>query len=252
MSSPRNNARSSNLSNTPTKSSRLLWVDNLRAIAIILMVIFHFCYDLRYFGYVDWSIPNGPGWWQFRYLILTLFIFTVGVSLYLSHGQQFRPKPFFKRLLQIALSAVAITIMSLFLFPNAWIYFGILHFIAAASIVGIVFVSRPYMALAGAAVILMGYWMGLLNSSWPFVLFEQWLPSHTEDFVPFFPWLGVMLLGVGVMEILVKIAAPNKKMDIPKTQATQTLAVIGKHGLLIYLLHQPILFAGFIAVDYLF
>ena len=71
----------------PSVNKRLLWVDAVRGLAIVLMVIFHFCYDLRYFGYVDWNNPNGPNWRPFRYVILTLFISTVGVSLVLAHGK---------------------------------------------------------------------------------------------------------------------------------------------------------------------
>ncbi|MGH1487586.1 MAG: heparan-alpha-glucosaminide N-acetyltransferase [Cellvibrionaceae bacterium] len=231
-------------------SQRLLWVDTVRGFAIILMVIFHFCYDLRYFGYVDWNIPNGSGWWQFRYLILTLFIFTVGVSLSLAHQKKFNKKTFYKRLGQLVISSAAITIMSLFLFPKAWIYFGILHFITLASILGIAFVKRPTIALALGSLILMGFWLGIFKSDWPFTLFEAWLPNHTEDFVPFFPWLGVMYLGIGLMGLL-KANKLEKKVDLPKNTIIEKISLIGKHGLIIYLIHQPVLFSLFIAIDFL-
>ena len=225
---------------------RLFWVDAVRGFAIILMVIFHFCYDLRYFGYVDWHIPNGPAWWPFRYLILTLFIFTVGVSLFLAHSKHIDRRKFLKRLLQLMASAAAITVMSLFLFPKTWIYFGILHFIAMVSVIGLCFIRIPKVALLMGAVILVGFWLDVLDSRWPFDFFKQWLPPHTEDFVPLFPWLAVMLLGVGMAGSL-----PIKKWDLPEHEVTKVFSLIGKHGLLIYLLHQPILFAGFMLVDFL-
>ena len=107
---------------------RIHWVDSVRGLAIVLMVIFHFCYDLRYFGYVDWNVPNGASWWPFRYVILTLFIFTLGVSLSLAHSSVIRWRKYAVRLGQIVLAATGITLMSLLMFPNGWIYFGILHF----------------------------------------------------------------------------------------------------------------------------
>ncbi len=223
---------------------RLLWVDAVRGFAIVLMVIFHFCYDLRYFGYVDWHIPNGPHWWPFRYLIITLFIFTVGVSLSLAHKNHFNQSTFIKRIAQLIVSAAAITIMSLFLFPKAWIYFGILHFIAAASLLGILLVRAPYISLVIGGVILVGYWLGLLSNTWPFEWFSQWLPDDTEDFVPLFPWLGVMYIGVGFAGVF-----PIKKFDISRNKLTNNLGFIGKHGLIIYLVHQPLLFAGFILIN---
>jgi uncharacterized membrane protein len=198
---------------------------------------------------VDWNIPNGSGWWQFRYLILTLFIFTVGLSLSLAHHKKINKKTFYKRLWQLIASAAAITVMSLFLFPNAWIYFGILHFIAAASLLGIVFVKRPQISLALGGIILIGFWSDILKSDWPFALFEAWLPNHTEDFVPFFPWLGVMYLGLGIMGILIKNKL-KQKIDVPDNWITQKIGLIGKHGLIIYLIHQPVFFSVFIAVDF--
>ncbi len=224
---------------------RLLWVDAVRGLAIVLMVIFHFCYDLRYFGYVDWHIPNGPHWWPFRYLIITLFVFTVGVSLSLAHKNSFNKTTFIKRIAQLIVSAAAITIMSLFLFSNAWIYFGILHFIAAASLLGILLVRVPYISLVIGSVILLGYWLGLLSNTWPFEWFSQWLPNDTEDFVPLFPWLGVMYLGVGFAGVF-----PIKEFDTPRNVLTNNLGLMGKHGLIIYLIHQPLFFAGFYAIQF--
>ena len=234
----------------PKYRPRLLWVDTARGLAIVLMVIFHFCYDLRYFAYVDWHIPNGSSWRPFRYVILTLFIFTVGVSLSLAHQQKINIQAFNKRLLQLLVSATAITIMSLFLFPKAWIYFGILHFIAVASLLGLPLVAYPKLAVPVGISLLLGSWLGLFNSQWPFVLFDQWLPRRTEDFVPLFPWLGVMYLGIGAMGVISKQPALNlkKQWDLPDHPIVRPLKTIGQHGLLIYLVHQPILFAGFLLI----
>ncbi|MFT6389883.1 MAG: putative membrane protein [Cellvibrionaceae bacterium] len=238
-------------------SQRLLWVDALRGLAIILMAIFHFCYDLRYFGYVDWDIPNGSNWWPFRYFIISLFVFTVGVSLTLAHTPHFRRINFIQRLTQLLLAAVAITIMSLFMFPKAWIYFGILHFIVLASLIGVLLIRIPLFTLIFGLSIIVSYWFGLLPSDWPFNYFSEWLPNDTEDYVPLFPWIGVMFLGVGFGGTLLPkiiIKSTNKKyknirlMDIPKNNVTSSIAWLGKHGLLIYIIHQPVFFSSFYVI----
>lgn len=212
----------------------------------MLMIVFHFCYDLRYFGWVDWNIPNGSNWWPFRYFIISIFTFTVGLSLSLAHQLRFRQKTFIKHLIQLILGAACVTVMSLFLFPKAWIYFGILHFIAVGSLITVMFVRFPKAALGLGFLILVGFWSSLLKSDWPFELFDQFLPRYTEDFVPLFPWLGVMLIGLAVGGLL-----PVRKFDVPKNNMTKSLAFMGGYGLIIYLIHQPLLFGGFMLVKFL-
>lgn len=225
---------------------RLVWVDALRGLAIVLMVIFHFCYDLRYFGYVDWDVPNGPNWWPFRYLIVTLFVFTVGISLSLAHKQQLDLPLFLKRLVQLVAASMAITLVSILVFPDSWIYFGILHFIAAASVLGVGLVAHPKTALGLSVFFLFGFWLEVLPGSWPFEWFAFLLPDRTEDFVPLIPWLGIVFLGIGLAGIL----PVNRGFDLPMNPAIRPLAATGRRGLVIYLLHQPLLFAGFLLVGF--
>jgi len=221
-----------------SSTTRIQWLDSLRGIAIVLMVIFHFCYDLRYFGWVSWDTPNGSGWWQFRYVILTLFIFTMGMSLSLAHQKRFKPKKFFVRALQLALAASVVTAMSLLMFPSSWIYFGILHFLLMASLIAIVFIKTPLASLIIGAGIIVLFWLGILDARIPFVLFEQYLPDNTEDFVPFFPWLGVCLIGLAATHYL-----PLQKIEQTLPKLPKSLNFLGRHGLIIYIIHQPILFA---------
>jgi len=219
-------------------------VDAVRGLAIVLMVIFHFCFDLRYFGCVDWNIPNGPNWRPFRYVILTLFISTVGVSLFLAHGKVIRWKHFAKRFVWLLAAALCISIMSLYVFPNSWIYFGILHFIALASVIGLIFLRVPIIACLIGVSILVGYWVGVLPSYWPFHYISTFLPANTEDYVPLFPWLGVALLAIGVAGLV-----PIAKVDVPPVKPATWLAFLGRHGLIIYVVHQPILFGAFSLLD---
>ncbi len=222
---------------------RLLWLDALRGFAIVLMIVFHFCYDLRYFGWVDWNVPNGDKWWQFRYVIITIFSFTIGVSLSLAHGAQFKRQAFLKRFIQLIAGAFVVTVMSLFLFPNSWIYFGILHFIAAGSVISAPFIKYPKIALGLGLLILISYNLSLINSDMPF----GWIglaPWDAEDYVPLFPWLSAILIGVAVGGLL-----PVRQFDIPQSKVINLFAFMGGHGLIIYLIHQPLLFGGLILVQ---
>jgi uncharacterized membrane protein len=134
--------------------------------------------------------------------------------------------------------------MSFILFPQTWIYFGILHFIALGSVISVVFVKRPKISIGVGLLILVGFWTNILTDDWPFKFFNDLLPRSTEDFVPLIPWLGVMLIGQGVSGLV-----NLKRINLSGNKITKSLAAMGKHGLIIYLIHQPILFAGFIVVD---
>lgn len=206
---------------------------------MLLMVIFHFCFDLRYFGFVDWDVPNGPGWWQFRYVILSLFIGTVGISMSLAQGAGFNRKAFLLRQAKLLAAALLISLMSVFMFPQSWIYFGILHFIFAASLICLLLVRFPLLSLVLGIAIVLAHIFDITDPFWPFVYIGQYLPRYTEDFVPFFPWLGVALIGVYLGHLI-----RHKKPSFCRYSESST-ACMGRHALLIYLLHQPILFACF-------
>lgn len=203
------------------------------------MVIFHFCFDLRYFGYVDWGVPNGDGWWQFRYLILTLFIGTVGISMSLAQGAGFQQKSFLIREAKLLGAAALITLMSLFMFPQSWIFFGILHFIFVTSLLCLLFVRIPLIALVLGVGIVLAHILGFTEPFWPFSYIREYLPPHTEDFVPFSPWLGVAFIGLYLGSLIRQRKPAFCRLFEGKT------AFIGRHALVIYLLHQPLLFAGF-------
>ncbi|BFM10564.1 hypothetical protein R50072_07170 [Simiduia litorea] len=226
--------------------ARNITVDLIRTLAIVLMVIFHFIYDLRSFGYVAWDIPDGPGWKQFRYVILTLFFICVGVGLAYVHGKKTQWRGFFRRFVQVLLGAALVTAMSLVMFPDNWIYFGVLHFIALASVLALPFARRPMLALGFGLLFLIAYNLGVIHSSWPFIYIGQWLPSYANDFVPIIPWFGIVCLGVFLGHSNWLARDPLKYIALKPWQAWP-----GRHSLLIYLVHQPVLVGFLSAVDML-
>ncbi|PCH97232.1 MAG: hypothetical protein COB83_02975 [Gammaproteobacteria bacterium] len=228
---------------TTTTLKRNIILDLMRTLAIVLMVIFHFIYDLRYFGWISWDIPDGDGWRHFRYVILSLFFLCIGASLVYSHQQKFHLKAFTRRLIKIAIGASITTVMSLVMFTNNWIYFGVLQFILIASLLAAAFIYRPKIALLIGLVIVTLAQLNILSRRWPFEYINELLPNYTTDYVPFFPWFAVILFGI----TLAHCAWFNREWLIVKKleqwQITQQLALPGKHSLIIYLVHQPLLFA---------
>ena len=63
----------------------------------------------------------------------------------------------------------------------------------------------------------------------------------TEDYVPIFPWMGVFLMGMylGTHFILSGALVQGDRLSDGKILALP--AWLGRHSLLIYMIHQPIL-----------
>ena len=202
-------------------------LDQIRALAVILMIIFHFAYDLSFFGYYDMNYPTNPYWYALPRIIVFLFLICVGMGLYEAHSPTIKVKKFTKRFLLIVMWAIVISISTYFLFPERWIYFGTLHCIALASVASLPFLRFPKISLLLGSV--------LVISDFVFGYRLPWieLDHKAMDYIPLFPWLGFALIGIFMAKI------GFHKLKVPSIPALQWL---GKHALAIYVLHQPILF----------
>jgi len=141
--------------------------------------------------------------------------------------------------------SVFITLGSLLMHPSTWVYFGIIHFITLALPISVLFVRAPYIALVIGTACILGYWVGILNlfPIWEWSVLHLGIPTRTVDLVSFFPWIGVVLIGVFVMykELF--------HIEIKPSAFSNKLAFLGQHSLIIYLVHQPILYGLFGLAD---
>ncbi|WP_369922197.1 heparan-alpha-glucosaminide N-acetyltransferase [Marinomonas polaris] len=219
----------------PTKRSAFL--DVYRGTAVLLMMIFHFCWDLRNFGFMEFSIYD-PFWVYFRSLILTLFLSAIGWSTYLALGRA-SSQSFWKRDIKLFISAAAISFATYLAVPEQWIYFGILHFIFIASLIIRPIAKWPILsALFGAIIIIIYHttkWLHFPNAFSTITSYIA-LPQRTLDIVFPFPWIGVVLIGplLGYLNW--------HKCPIPNNLIIHILAFMGRYALPIYLTHQVILF----------
>lgn len=223
-----------------TTPKRVITIDIMRALAIVLMVIFHFLYDLKYFGYVDWDTPDGEGWREYRYVILTLFFLCVGFGIGVVHQQKILLTAFLKRLGLVLGAAGLVTVSSLIMVPENWIFFGVLHFIAVASVLALPFARYPLVALLFGILAIVVFNLNWVSSTWPFSPIRHLLPSYTNDYVGIFPWIGMVLIGVWLAQVKWMQSDPLGWVGHNKS-----ISFMSKHSLLIYLVHQPIFFALF-------
>jgi len=66
-----------------SKKERFREIDSLRGLALIMMIIFHFVYDLNYFGIAEINVSYGF-WKDFAYATAFLFVFIAGISVWIS------------------------------------------------------------------------------------------------------------------------------------------------------------------------
>ncbi|TDK38653.1 DUF1624 domain-containing protein [Rhizobium deserti] len=241
-------------SQTPSpRVPRITLIDTLRGVALIAMATYHFTWDLEFFGYVEPGTATQGFFRIYARSIASSFLFLAGISLVLAHYPHVRWRWFWKRFAVVAGAATAISLATLIVFPSEWIYFGILHNIAISSLIGIAFLRLPiFIPAALAFLVILGMVVdyslmpGMLDLPVFNTRFLSWIgfaeiPPRSNDYVPLFPWIAALLLGIALARLALA------QQWLPRLAAVQTkpnlLSKAGRHSLIIYLVHQPILIA---------
>ena len=230
------------------KQGRIAAIDVLRGIALLAMASYHFTWDLENFGYTEPGL-TAFGWWKFyARCIASTFLVLVGVSLFLAHGRQIRWPGFWKRFAMVAAAAAAISAVTYFVTPDGFIFFGILHQIALASLLGLAFLRLPALltTIVAAAVIAAPYYLRSEFFDHPALWWVGLSATNprSNDYVPLFPWFGAVLAGI----VAVKLASASGLLARLGTwmpgRWSKPLTFIGRHSLAFYLIHQPLLFGS--------
>ena len=228
-------------------TQRLALVDAARGAAIVAMAVYHFAWDLSYYGLFATDVTTDPAWKLFQLGILSSFLLLVGIGLVLGHGEGVRWPAFRRRLGVLVAAALAVTAGTYWMFPDYFVYFGILHAIALFSLLALPFLRlHPALVLAAAlAFIVPPLLFGapeFAQRHLAWIGFWTTLPD-TTDIVPVFPWFGAVLAGLA----LARLAAPLRDRLAAVTvrgPLGRALVLAGRWSLLIYLLHQPLLLGG--------
>jgi len=225
-------------------AKRLYGLDVFRGWAIILMIVFHFFYNMQYFEVLDIDLKEDMFWVLFRVLIVSIFLFSVGISLQLVHETTIKWVDVKKRLLTLGGASLLVSVATYVQFGNSYIYFGVLHFIFVATFVGLIFLYRPYIAIAVSIMIFIGSATKGLDLHWLYLLLQPLLdlPTYTVDLMRFFPWFGVVLLGISFVSLGHHKQIFESKIFYQGFLHNRFLSFLGRHSLVIYLIHQPILF----------
>lgn len=223
------------------RRTRVAGLDALRGGAIVAMVAYHLCFDLRYFGVTRSDFEHDAFWLASRSIILSAFLLIAGISAALARRDAAADARWPRHVALIAGAAMLVTAASWLMFPRSFIWFGVLHAIAVSLLLARPFIDRPRLAaIAGVVVITAGVTLahpafdGRALGSVGFMTHKP----VTEDYVPLFPWTGVLLAGLAAGHWL---ARSGFAVLTPLDHAPAALQWMGRHSLAIYLAHQPLL-----------
>ncbi len=234
-------------------SQRIWEVDSWRGVAIVMMVIFHLMWDLVIFGVVN--VPLGRGFWfYFQRFTATSFILLVGISLVISYNRA-RQRPngtaglyqkFLVRGLKILAIALVISLV-VRLQGQGRIDFGVLHFIGTAIIIAYPFLRFRRLNLLFAALLFAASYVirDIQVESYLLVWLGFEPPNYFYlDYFPLVHWFAVVLIGIFIGNTLYadgkrQFLLPDFSIFFP----LNLLQFLGRHSLLIYVVHQPLLYA---------
>lgn len=213
---------------------RIWEIDYFRGIAIALMVIFHLVVDLN--DFYGFPLNYLSGFWYYEGKISAiLFMFLAGISSSLnqrtkSHG------------LKVLAASVLVSAITYLFNREMYVRFGILHFLGTAILLSPILKRLSTLwslALAGLLILAIP-WVDRLTEDSGLLLPIGVTPASfaSMDYYPLIPWLSVFLLGL----LAGRQLYAERRSRISPYQ-NRLLCKAGRHSLVIYLVHQPVLLA---------
>ena len=236
------------------KTNRVALLDELRGLSILLMVAYHAAYDLHYL----FNRPVAALHWPLVKLLQPLF---AGVFIIISGmACRFSRNNLKRGLITLALGGV-MTLATLVLALDQPIYFGILHLLGscmllygllhraldalrplpAAAILLVLFALTYYIpaGLVGLPPFSLLLPIPLTSTNWGLALGFCRPDFSSPDYYPLLPWAFLFFAGA-------YLGLPVREGRAPACIYTPHwgwLAAVGRHTLLIYLLHQPVVYS---------
>lgn len=228
---------------------RLWKIDALRGIAIIGMVFFHANYMLVSLFSIDILDFSQIFWFYLGKVVVILFIALAGISLCLSsYGKTWWQiwTRAFRRAGIFGCLALCISLVTYGFFYEVRISWGIMHFFTLSALLSPLFlIFGRYLFFIWLIIVICPYvWIPEWQSIF---LIPLWYPPFeyfSADYYPIFPWFGIYLIGYSLAYFLSGIGIFEKIFSLD-TNRYNFLRYIGRHSLVIYMVHIPILYICF-------
>lgn len=242
-----------------TVKERAWELDFLRGIALLMMLFMHMSWDVRYeFGADVFSYLKAGWFWSFIHpVIVVLFVSVSGICCTLSRNNVKRGLKLLGATFALTLGTVLITYIA---HVECLIIFNVLAVLTCGIFLYalISFIEKKtkadpnavnvIMGLIGLYIVICGCNIHYIDYSTDNLIF---LPVGFDiagtpdmaDYMPLFPWLGVFMIGCVIGRLCYKekktlFAGRGKVMRA----ISRPVEFIGRHSLIIYLVHQPVVY----------
>ena len=243
---------------------RIHLMDELRGFAVFCMVFYHGFYT---FGYL---FGNEIGMYFFRFFMPAepffagLFLFISGIASNLTHSNLARG-------IKLLAVALGVTLVTWLFVPQDIITFGVLHFLSVCMIlfgflkpyadrlpfswVAVILCFALYCLTRGVPRGILGYGAGfgiplpqnLYKTAWLAPFGFPGPDFASADYFPLLPWIFVFAAGT----IVGKLAKAGKFPEITYRSQVPVLSWFGRHALVLYLFHQPVIYGFCLLLKFL-
>lgn len=232
---------------------RYAFIDTWRGLVIVMMVIYHLLYDMKFMFNYKLEFFTIESWYFFQQFICWSFIFLAGFSTNLSRNPR-------KNGIKVFVAALLLSLITYFVVPDFMIKFGVLHLIGL-SIILVSFFSKGEKSFSLVKGILA---FGLFFFIWKHglryfsfygplaekgFLFPLGFPGpnfSSSDYFPLLPWFFLFLAGyyVGNYNKYKMNFLSNINLSI------RPLEFLGKRSLAIYMVHQVLIYGLLTIIEY--
>ncbi len=249
------------------KKARAFELDFLRGFALFMMIFMHLSYDIRYILRIDAFGFHEKDWfWVFiEPFFLCVFVGISGICCSFSKNNFLRGL----KLLGVALFITFATYIATYKMGiECFIIFNVLHMLAVSILVYslIALIEEKTKAsprLMNVLIALLGLYATQVgtqidrfegvetNLLIPFGITGPNTP-FMGDYMPLFPWIGVFLLGA----VVGRTCYSSKETLFKNAPAivhkiSKPFEFMGRHSLIIYLVHQPLVLGLCYAIEFL-
>ncbi len=241
-----------------SSKQRVYMLDALRGIAVIGMIIHHGYVLVNFIKGIDIPFFSSLLFEVLQTLFVSVFLLVSGICTNYSHN-------IIKRGVVIFGAAIAVTVVTAVILPalqvhGLEIYFGVLHMFGASMLLYACLrpllrrVNTPLLCIVSIGLyIVWSIWMYFVpyvdGASNLFMIFG--FPSSdffSADYYPIFPYFFMFIAGTAIGRWISEGKFPRWFY----TARIPAFEFVGRHSLLIYLLHQPIIFVLILLFDVAF